>query len=78
MMCAVEILRFGLRPGGDDIPAGTAMADQIERGEFAGDMIGLVIGRRRRGHKTNMVGHHGQRRQQRQRIEVDDVAALAC
>ena len=25
-----------------------------------------------------MVGHHRQRRQQRQRIEIDDVAALAC
>src|SRR4029450_10041786 len=37
---AVEVERFRLRPGGDDIPAGAALADQIERGEGTGDMIG--------------------------------------
>jgi hypothetical protein len=31
--------------GGDDIPARAAAADVVQRGEAAGDELGLVIGR---------------------------------
>jgi hypothetical protein len=32
--------------GGDDIPSGAAIADVVERGEPAGEMVGFVEGRR--------------------------------
>ena len=63
--------------GGDDVPAGAAIADVIERGEAAGDMVGLIEGGRSRRDQPDMFGHGRQCRQQRERLERGDgVAAL--
>src|SRR5688572_14684211 len=43
---AVEIPRFHVGDGRHDVPARASAADVIERGEFPGDVIGLVVGRR--------------------------------
>ena len=48
--------------GGDDVPAGAAAADVVERGEAAGDMIGLVEGGRGGGDQADVLGDAGQRR----------------
>ena len=52
-----------------DVPAGAAAADMVERGEAAGNVIGLVEGRRCGGDQADMLGDGGQRRQQRERLE---------
>ena len=63
--------------GGDDVPARAAAADVVERGEAAGDVIGLVEGGRAGGDQADMLGDAGQRRQQRERLERGHgVAAL--
>ena len=69
MLVEAEIQR-GIGIGrGDDVPAGAAAADMVERGEAAGDVIGRVEGRRCGGDQADMVGDGGQRRQQRERLE---------
>ncbi len=60
------ILGVGCR---DEIPAGAALADVIERGEFAGEGVGLLVGRRRGRDETDMLGLHRNRRQHRDRLE---------
>ena len=50
--------------GGDDVPAGPAAADVVERGEPAGQVERLVVGRGRRGDQSDVLGHRGDRRQQ--------------
>ena len=64
MRIAAEILGFRQVRRGDDVPAGAAAADMIERGEFAGDVVGLVVARRRRRHEADMLGHRVDRGQQ--------------
>ena len=54
---------------GHQVPAGAAVRDVVERGEAAGDGVGRLEGGRGRGDQAEMLGHHGERRQQRQRIE---------
>ena len=77
MVVESEVQRGVRIGGGDDIPAGTAAADVIERGETPGDMIGLVERRRSRCDQADMLGGAGQRRQQRERLERrHGVAAL--
>ena len=77
MLVEPEIQRRVRIGGRDDIPPGAAAADVIERGETAGDMIGLVEGGRAGGDQPDMFGGAGQRRQQRERLERrDGVAAL--
>ena len=72
-----EIQRRVRIGGGDDVPAGAPAADVVERGEAAGDMIGLVEGGRAGRDQPDMFGDAGQRRQQRERLERGDgVAAL--
>ena len=46
---------------GDEIPAGTAIADMVQRGELSGDMIGIVECGRCGGDQTQMLRDHGQR-----------------
>lgn len=69
-------LRIGRR---DDVPAGAPAADMVERGELAGDVIGLVEGGGRGGDQPETLGHYRERRQQRERIKGGDGgAALQC
>ena len=44
MLVEAEIERGVRIGGGDDVPAGAAAADMVERGEAARDVIGLVEG----------------------------------
>jgi hypothetical protein len=63
--------------GGDDVPAGAAAADMVQRGEAAGDVVGLVVGGRGGRHQADMLGHRRQRRQQGEGLERGHrVAAL--
>lgn len=55
--------------GGDDVPAGTAAAQVIERGEPARDVIGRVERGRAGSDEADMVGHLRERREQRKRLE---------
>ena len=48
------------------------MADMVQRGEFAGEVIGLLIGGRGGGRQANVLGDHRERRQQGQRLEMGD------
>jgi hypothetical protein len=43
MRLAAEIVCLRQIRRGDDVPAGAAAADMIERGEFARDVVGLVV-----------------------------------
>ena len=73
MLLAAEIVGFVDGRRRHDVPAGAAAADMVERGEFAGDVIGLVVARRRGGAEADMLGDDGERRQQGQRIEIGHV-----
>src|SRR5215204_7195794 len=59
-----EIERSLVVRAGDDIPAGAAVAEMIERSESAGDMERFAETRRHRGAESNVGRHHAQRRQQ--------------
>jgi hypothetical protein len=67
-----EIARLGRLHRGDDIPPGAPAADVVKRGELAGDVKWLVVGGRGGPDETDTVGHHGERRQQRQWLEMRD------
>ena len=53
----------------DNIPTGAAVADVVERGEPAGDMVGFVKGRRCRRDQPDPLGHHCKGRKQCQRLK---------
>ena len=72
MRVAAEVQRLVRVAGGDEVPAGASLRDMIERGEFAGHMVGLVVGGGGGGDQPDPLRHHGQRRQQRQRVERGD------
>src|SRR5262249_35556459 len=63
VLFAVEVAGLGLGPGGDDVPARAAIADEIERREFAGDVERLVVGGRGRGDEADVLRHDGERGQ---------------
>ena len=72
-----EIQRRVRVGGGDDVPTRAAVADVIERGEAARDMVRLVECRRRGGDQPDPLGDHRQRREQRQRLERGGGATAA-
>ena len=65
-----EVLGLALTAGGDQVPARAAAADLVQRGELARHMIGLVVGGGDGGDQADLLGDGGQRRQQRERLEV--------
>lgn len=71
-----EVVRRRARPG-DNIPAGPAFADMIQRGEFAGDVERLVVGRAYRRDQADMLRPAGQRRQLRERLQLVRPPAVA-
>ena len=73
VLLAAEILRFGVVGRRHQIPARAAAADQIERREAARDVIGLVVGRRRRADEADVLRHRRERREQRHRLDPRDV-----
>ena len=64
-----EVLRGRLGRGRDDVPAGPAAADVIERGEPAGEVVRVVVGGGRGGDQPDPAGHPGQRGEQDGRLE---------
>ena len=57
---AVEVAGLGVGPGGDDVPAGSAAADVVQRGPFAGDVERLVVGGGGGGDEADMGGDGGE------------------
>jgi hypothetical protein len=70
MLGLAEVLGRAFQPGGDDVPAGAAAADVVQRGELAGHVEGLGIGDAERGHQADVLGHRGQGRQDGDRLEA--------
>ena len=70
VLVQVEVARLGVGPRRHHIPAGAAAAEVIERGELACDVEGLVVGGGDGGHQADALGHRGQCREQRQRLEA--------
>ena len=63
-------LRAASAPGGgDDVPAGPAAADDVERGELAGQVVGRVVGGGGGGDQADVLGGRRQRGQQGERLE---------
>src|SRR5262249_40548863 len=60
---ATEIPRFRLVGRGDHVPAGTAMADLIERGILASYVVGFIVAGGGSGDETNPLGNRGDCRQ---------------
>src|SRR5215831_13062048 len=54
MLVQPEIERRIRIGGGDDVPACAPAADVVERGEPAGDVVGLIEGSRGRGDEPNV------------------------
>ncbi len=54
---AVEVQRLDLHAGGDEVPAGAAAADVVERGELARDVERLVVARRGGADQPDALGH---------------------
>ena len=54
------------------VPCRASAAQVIQRGEAAGHVIGLGVGRRARRGEPDPRGTHGERREERQRLELAD------
>ena len=64
-----EIQRLGGGERGDQVPAGAAVADLVERREEARHRERLVIGRRHGGDEADALGDHRERAEQGERLE---------
>src|SRR6516165_8780338 len=69
VLFAAKILRLRWIAGGHHVPAGPAAANVIERGEFARNMVRVIVGRRGGGYQPNMLSQYSESGKQRQRIE---------
>jgi hypothetical protein len=78
VLVEAEILRLVLDLRGHQVPAGAATADMVDRHEAAGDVVGLVVGRGRRRHQTDPLGHHGERCEGCRRLELDGARELGA
>src|SRR5690606_16872952 len=65
----VEVAGCLIAGGGHDVPAGSAAADVVERGESAGQVVWLVVRRRRGRDQANVAGRAGNRGEQDRRLE---------
>jgi hypothetical protein len=64
-----EVAACGRIGRGDRVPSGAAAAGEIERRETAGDVVGLVVGRRSRGDQADVAGGGGDGRQHDGRLQ---------
>src|SRR5262249_2709646 len=74
---AAEVVGLAQHAGGDEVPAGAAAADMIDGGELARHMEGLVVARGGGRHEPDAACQRGERREQRERLEVRDVLRRA-
>ena len=70
---AIARLVVGRR--GDDVPGRAAAAQQVERSQAAGDLVGLVEGSRDGVAETEMARHARHQRQHRHRVDQAELAA---
>ena len=77
MLFEAVVERIVLVVRGDEIPAGAATADLVERGELARQRIGFVEGGGGGGDEAEMFGDRGERRQDGHRLEFDHLAHSA-
>ena len=78
MLVEAEILRLVLDLRRHQVPAGAAAADMVDRGEAAGDVVGLVVGRGRRRDEADPAGHHGECGKRCRRLELDGARELGA
>src|SRR3546814_9032165 len=64
MLLLAEVLRILGIGSSDDVPAGPAVAQMVQRGELAGKQERLLIGRVRGGNEADMPGVLSQRGQE--------------
>src|SRR3546814_5630802 len=69
MLLLAEVLRILGIGSSDDVPAGPAVAQMVQRGELAGKQERLLIGRVRGGNEADMPGVWSQRGQEGDRRE---------
>ena len=70
VLLAPVVAGCALQTGRDDVPTGSAVADQVERGERARHVEGFVVRGGERRHEPDARGHSCHRRQQRQRLQA--------
>ena len=73
----VEVVRRRLGRRRHHVPARAAARDQVERGELAGDVVGLLVGGRGGGDEAEVLGQRRERREQRHRLEARDLGVAA-
>ena len=72
-----EIARLEVADRGHDVPRHAAFAQHVERAQRAGDLVGIVKGRRQGGAEADVPGDARHHRQHRQRIEKPHLATAA-
>ena len=70
MHVVAVVLRRGRIAGGDDVPAGAAIAQMVERGEHARHRVGIAVGGGHRADEADVLRPRDHRRQHRGRLEV--------
>ena len=78
MLVARIVQRILLVVRGHEVPARAAAADLVERGELAGQRIGLVEGRGRGGDQAEILRDRCKSRQDGHRLELHDLAHAAA
>src|SRR5690606_20292524 len=69
LVVIAEVRPCARDPGGDDVPADPTVADVIERGELAREIVRLGIGRRGGGDEAEPLRDAGEGRKRRQRLK---------
>ncbi len=76
MVVEPEIQRGVGVGGGDDVPAGAAAADVVDRGELPRQVERLAVGGGGGGDQPDPLGRDGERAERRDRLEPDAAGAL--
>ena len=75
LLIEIEIVRGSLGCRRHDVPAGPAAGDEVERGEFAGEVVGLLVGGGGRRNEAEMGGERRECGKQRHRLETRHLSA---
>ena len=70
-----EVAGLEVGGGGHHVPGGAALGHHVERGQGAGEVVGIHEGGREGGAEAEVPRHAGHLRQDHQRVEVADLAA---
>ena len=72
-----NILRAAIEIGGDDVPAGAALGQMVERREAARERVGVLEGKRGGQPEAEMLGDERHRRHELQGIVDGDLRRVA-